>query len=302
MGRDASDTALPRVGLVLLAALTLGWGLNWTSMKIALTEILPWTFRIMLTPAAGVILLAIARSSGMSLAVPRHQWAALTGLALFNVTGWMMFAAYGIGIMTSGRAAVIAFTMPVWASILSAIFLGETLNRRRAGALALGMGGIGVLLAGTALGGSLLGPAYMLAAALSWAIGVVWLKGVAWQVATLPLAGWQLLVGAIPIVVLGPAVETVQLGAISWLAIAAVLFTLLWPMCFCHWAFIKVVSLFPASVSAIGTLLVPVVGVFSGALLLGEPLGWREVTALALVCASLALELLRPVAAPSPEP
>ena len=40
----------------------------------------------------------------------------------------------------------------------------------------------------------------------------------------------------------------------------------------------------------------------SGALLLGEPLGWREVTALALVCASLALELLRPVAAPSPEP
>jgi len=66
------------------------------------------------------------------------------------------------------------------------------------------------------------------------------------------------------------------------------------PMVFCQWAWFKVVRLFPASIAAVGTLAIPVIGVFSSGLLLDEPIGGREFAALGLVCAALAAVLLVP--------
>ncbi len=71
-------------------------------------------------------------------------------------------------------------------------------------------------------------------------------------------------------------------------------FVVLIPICFCTYAFFKVVSLFPANVSAIGTLMIPVVGVVSGSLLLGEPIGWRELLSMALIGSAMVLTLLFP--------
>ncbi len=297
-GTNGAEGALPRLGLILLVGVTLGWGLNWVAMKIALAEVPPWTYRALLLPLAGPVLLVIAGLSKLPLKVPRRQWAALAGSAFFNVTAWQILAAYGISLMAAGRAGVIAYTMPLWASVLGVIVLGEVMTVRRATALALGMAGVGVLLSAEfeQIGGAPLGIGFMLAAAAAWGIGVVWLKKVAWAVSTLPLAGWQLVVGCIPMIALAPVFESVDLGSLSAPVIGAFVFTFVWPICFCHWAFFKVVSIFPASVSAIGTLLVPVIGVVSGALVLGEPLGWRELTSLVLVCAALSLELLRPTA------
>ena len=68
----------------------------------------------------------------------------------------------------------------------------------------------------------------------------------------------------------------------------------LFPMSFCQWAYFKTVGLLPASVAAIGTLMVPVIGVFSSNLILGEAVGMSELLALVLVVSSLALVLLLP--------
>ncbi len=54
------------------------------------------------------------------------------------------------------------------------------------------------------------------------------------------------------------------------------------------------VRLFPAQVAALGTLAIPVVGVFSSAALLGEPIGWAEIVALVMVVGSLSMVLLVP--------
>ncbi len=282
-----------------MVVVTLGWGLNWPAMKIALNEIPPWTYRAWLSPTSGLVLLIIAGAMKQSLVVPRSQWLALTTCAFFLVTVWQMFIAIGIMQMSSGRAAVLAFTLPLWASIFSIFVLGEAMTKRRAAALVLGMAGIAVLLVGELhqAEGAATGIAFILAAAAAWAAGLVWLKRVKWQVQTLPLAGWQLVIGSIPIIVCAWLFETVDPSTISATAIGATVFSFIWPVCFCNWAFFKIVSLFPASVSAIGTLLVPVIGVISGALFLGEPTGWREVTSLILVCSALSLELLRPAKA-----
>jgi drug/metabolite transporter (DMT)-like permease len=62
-------------------------------------------------------------------------------------------------------------------------------------------------------------------------------------------------------------------------------------MIFCQWGWVRVLQVFPASVAAVGTLLIPVVGVFSSALLVGERIGLTEIAALGLITASLAVVL-----------
>ena len=81
-------------------------------------------------------------------------------------------------------------------------------------------------------------------------------------------------------------------GALSERALLALLYVFAFPMLFCQWAYFKTVRLFPASIAAIGTLAIPVLGVYSSALLLGEPAGLQEFFALVLICAALACVLL----------
>ncbi len=294
MGTSSAVQRLPRAGLILLAFVTLMWGVNWPVMKVILGVMPPWTFRAVVVPASGVILLGLAAALGLSLRVPARVALPLAFASLFNVTGWHVFSAFGITILPSGEAALIAFTMPVWASILSVFVLGEAMRLRYAGALVLGLSGVAVLL-GTnfrAMGAEPLGALYMLGAAVSWAIGVVLLKRVRWDMPTISLAGWQLVLGSLPILVGAFALESrlpTGLPAEIWLWIG---FVVLGPMAFCSWGFFRVVHLFPATVSAIGTLMIPVIGVISGAIALGEPLGVRQVAAMLLVCGGLGLALL----------
>ncbi len=85
-----------------------------------------------------------------------------------------------------------------------------------------------------------------------------------------------------------------DLGALSLPAVVALIYLFLFPMSFCQWAYFKVVTLLPASVAAIGTLLVPVIGVYSSNLILDEPVGIAELSALLLILSALAMVLLLP--------
>ena len=290
MNRD-----LPRLGLILLALVTIGWGTSWPAMKVSLNEIPPWTFRGLVVPAGGIILFGLARAGNLPLAVPRRHWRTLAVVSFFNVLCWQVMSAYGVSLMASGRAAVIAYTMPLWASIFAVFVLGEAMTWRRAAALVLGMGAIWVLLSGEmdALGKGPLGVVFIIGAAMSWALGMVLIKRVDWQMPTLSLAAWQLLLAGIPIAVVALPLELGDLKPVSAAAVVAVIYTILGPICLCNYAYTKVVRLFPAAIAAIGTLCIPVVGVMSSSWVVGEPVGWREVAALALVCPALALVLFR---------
>ena len=269
----------------------------WPAMKIVLNEMTPWAFRTATLPLAGMLLLGLARLSGLPLLVPRKQWWDLLVVALINIGGWQIFSALGLDNLSSGRAVLVAYTMPIWASLSAALLLGETLTGRLILALALGTAGVGVLLIGdySALGATPLGVAYMLAAAFSWGLGIVLLKRVRWQIPTLPLTAWQLLISGVGIAVVSWAMGEARIPALSPQAWGMLIFVLLIPICFCNYAFFRVVSLFPANISAIGTMMIPIVGIVGGSLLLGEPIGWRELLSLALIGSAMVLTLLFPV-------
>lgn len=282
------------VGVVLLVLLSLGWGVNWTVMKVALTEIPPWTFRSYSCLLAAVALLGLARLQGLRLRPRPEEWRPLAAAALFNVGIWHAVVAYSLLTIPSGHAALIGYTMPLWLALISVFALGQPLPGRLAAALALGVVGMVVLFGGSwqglgeATGGSLL----MLCGAVSWAAGTLVLKHTRWTgLGTVALTGWQFLLGGVPMLAIALIVEHVGLPRITPLAWAAWLYMVIVGLVFCYWAWFRLVELLSAPAAAISTLLTPVIGVLSGSLLLHEPLSWKEMAATATIVAGLVLAI-----------
>lgn len=279
-------------GIVLLAVLSLFWGLGWPAMKVVLAEIRPWTFRTVCLLGAGAGLLALARAAGTRLRIPRSDLVPLLVTSLVNITGWHLLSAHGIAAMQAGRAAIVAYTMPLWAVLLSRLLLGERLGWLRLLALATGTAGMAVLLGPDLqrLGAAPAGVAFMLGAAFCWAAGTVLIKFFRWHTPPAAIVGWQMLLGGLPVAAGALLIENpLALADISLKAGATLLYLVLGPMIFCHWAFFVVVRMFPANVAAISTLSIPIIGVFGSALLLGEPVTTAELLALLLVVAALGL-------------
>ena len=91
-----------------------------------------------------------------------------------------------------------------------------------------------------------------------------------------------------------------RLGSLSSSALLGTAYATLVGVIFCHWAWFRLVAILPAAVAAIGTLGIPIVGLFTSALVLGEPVGWAEIVALVLVVAGLGI-LIRGLTGAAPE-
>ena len=293
---------LPKLGLLLLVGLSFAWGINWPVMKIVFAEMPLWTFRAWSCFIAGLMLLALARFAGVKVVPEAREWPSIICATFFNVLLWHIFIAVGVMKMASGHAAVLAFTMPLWSAMISVVFLGERMTGRVALALALGIGGIIVLLSRdfSVVGDSPVGAAFVFGAAIGWAVGTLYQKRQAWTVGSLAVAGWQLALGAIPMFVVLPFVDGVHVPSASAVAWAAASYTTIVALVFAYYAWFKIVTLFPASVAGIGTLLTPVIGMLAGAVVLDEPFGPREIAAVLLIGSALVLVLIIPALRPRP--
>lgn len=291
VGATQHRMALPPSTLILLAGLTLGWGFNWTVIKVVLGEMTPLTFRFYCLLGASLGLFALVRASGLPLRVPQAQWPRLVMIGFFNITLWNVLVVYGVRLMDSGRAAILTFTLPVWAILLGLWLLDERMDRRKWMALGFGVMGILLLLAGELrlLGQSPLGTALMLCAAMSWAAGTVCTKRWPVDLPASSLTAWQLLLAVVPFGV-GTLIfepEGMALDGVSASSIAGILYNILVSFIFCMWAWTRVVVSVPVAVSSLSPLLIPVIGVFSGMLILGEQPRWTDFVALVLVIAAL---------------
>ena len=295
--RPVAAQSLPATGFVLLASLGLFWGFNWPAMKIIVSEMPVWWFRVVSVSAGAVGLLTIAWLSSRVTRPRPSEIGPLLACAVFAVIGWHLCTGYGVSLMPAGRASIIAFTMPVWASLLAIPFLGEAMTWPKFFGLVLGLAGLGVLIGPdlVVLQTAPAGVLFMLGAAFSWAMGTVLFKRFTWHSPITAIMGWQMLVGLVVIIpgalVLEPVPDLTEISLTAWTALIY-LFAL--PMVYCQWAYLKVVSLFPAAIAAIGTLSVPIVGIYASAMLLDEPVGWTEFLAMTLIVGALALVLVIP--------
>jgi len=294
---------VPASGLFLVAVLTLVWGCNWPVLKLGVTELAPLTFRGATLPFAALGLLLAARLSGDSIRIPPEHWGKVLALALFNIAAWNGLILFGVQQMPAGRSAILAYTMPVWTVLFGMALLHEPLSRRKIIGLVLGMLGMAVLLGEDVrhITGSPMGTLFILAAAISWAFGTVLLRRWKPPVPQNTLTGWMMLIGWLPIAVCVPLFDEHPISSLAHMsgtAWFAVLYNIFLAGTVAHWAWFTMARTLPVAVSSLSSLPVPVVGVLSGILFLGERPGPSEYIALALVLASLSAVLFAPATKP----
>ena len=279
--------------------LALVWGCNWPVLKYGVTELRPLTFRAATLAFAALGLLIVSKLSGESIRIPRALWAKVIALAVVNIVGWNALIVFGVQQLSAGRSAILAYTMPIWAVLIGLGLLHEPLSKLKIAGLVLGMCGMVVLLGEDihTLRRSPVGTLFVLGAAVTWAFGTVLLRRWKVPVPQDTLTGWMMLLGWIPIAVCVPLFDPHPLASLvtmSGTAWFAVLYNIFLAGTLAYWAWFKMARSLPVAVSSLSSLPVPVVGVLSGMLFLGERPGANEFVALSLVLASLAAVLFAP--------
>src|SRR3569833_2268810 len=273
--------------------LALIWGCNWPVLKIGGIELAPLTFRSLTLPGMALGLLLMARLGGDSIRIPRAWWGRVAWLAAFNIAGWNGFVLFGVQQMPAGRSAILAYTMPIWATLIGSFVLREPLSRRKLLGLLLGTAGMMLLIGDEirSIRQAPFGAVMIVAAAIIWGIGTVLLRK--WQ-PTVPqntLSGWMTLAGWLPLVAAAPFFDhqplTTTLGSLSARGWFAVVYTVALAGTIAHWAWFTLARTLPVAVSSLSALPVPVVGVFAGMVVLDERPGVQEWVALGLVVLGL---------------
>ena len=287
-------------GVALMISLSILWGGNWPAMKAAVAEIPILTFRVICLYGGGLGMYLLARLGGLSFRIPRNELLPLLVVTFFNITVWHVCSAAGLKYIEAGRAAIIAYTMPLWATLLSVYLLNESLRVSTIVGLAVGMLGLAALLLPEwdGLMADPRGPLFMLIAAMAWAAGTVGLKYCRFSMPVVSLVGWQLLLGGIPVLIAAPFFDR-GVDPLSWSLHAwfGLIYAVLVAMIYCHWAWFKLVRSFSAVTVSINSLAIPVVGVVSSTLLLGEGIGPDVIAGLGLVILAQFLVLIWPVLA-----
>lgn len=261
---------------LLLAAITLMWGCNWPMMKFSLREVPPLTFRA-LTMTGGVLLLAAWFSlRGVSLALPRAQAGRVLALALPNIVGWHFASIIGLTQLAAGRAVILAFTMPVWTVLVGALLFGQHLTRRAGLASLCALAAVALLAVDefTTLAGRPIGVLWLQIAAVSWALGTLLMRRIQVSLSTEALTLWMMIVGAVLFWIAALAAEPWPAWQVwrdwqfgTWVSLAwgvVINFGVSQVLWF------GLARELPAQAAAFSMMGVPLVGVLSSALVVGE--------------------------------
>jgi drug/metabolite transporter (DMT)-like permease len=280
----------------MLVGVSLAWGLTWPVMKIALTDIPPFSMRTASLAVGGIALYALARLQGQSLRVKRRVTRVhIFVIAMFNVVVFSMCTAFAQLVATTGRVAMLVYTMPIWASLLARVVLGERFTAAGMAALGLCCVGMVILIYPLALHGAPVGIVLALGAAVSWAIGTVYLRWARVDVDPMVLAIWQ---QVIAFVILGACILIFQ-GQVHLLdarpaALVSVVLAGLMGSGMAYFLWYHVIRLIPAMTASLGVLSAPVIGVVSSMILLGERPTTTDIIGYVLIFAASVCVLLQP--------
>src|ERR1700731_3063416 len=290
--RPRARAQITPAGLMFLAITSMGWGINWPINKYLLSQLPPFTMRGVPGVIGAGLLALLALAFRQSLHVPREIWPRLLVAAFFNVAAWMVLMGLALVWLPASEAVLIAYTMPIWASILAWPILGERPNLLRVISLAMAFAGLAAIMGGNGFAGSLEklpGIVMALGGAFGFAVGTVLAKKLPLNLPPLSAAAWQIGIGSLPVAIVGLLIEKADWAALSSFDWMLLTYAIVVQFCVAYVSWFAALSRLPASVAAIGTMAVPVIGVVTAALALHEPLGPGQIAALVFTLAGVAL-------------
>jgi drug/metabolite transporter (DMT)-like permease len=180
----------------------------------------------------------------------------------------------------------------VWASILAWPILGERPTALRVVSLLMAFAGLSAIMGGNGLVASMAklpGIIMALGGAMGFAVGTVLAKKLPLGLPPLTAAAWQVGIGCTPVAIVGFFVEKADVAALSKLGWILIVYSTVVQFCIAYVSWFAALSRLPASVAAIGTMAVPVIGVVASAVALHEPLGPGQIAALVFTLAGVVL-------------
>jgi drug/metabolite transporter (DMT)-like permease len=289
--------------LWLLIILTIVWGLNWPVMKLGVTGMPPLLFRT-LSMWLGLPVLALALVwLKVPFAMSRKHWPELLLLAATNMFIWHVCIILAIQSLSSGRAAILGYTMPIFSAILGAIFFASVMTKRNWLGVAAAALGVALLLWHEMMGlsGKPQGVALALTAAATWALGTQLLRRTKIDTPTLTISFWMTVLACVVMSALTVTFEReawVMPSQSSWFAI---IYNAVLVFGFAHAAWFYLARTLPPVASTLSVMFIPILGVFVGAYWLGEVLHWQDWAAVGLMVVAIA-SVLAPTKAPIKSP
>lgn len=246
------------------------WGFNFVVVKLGVEELPPLLLTSLRFFTVTLVLAAFVRPRKSDI-VPLSLLSVTLGTAHFG----LLFS--GIRHVDAATAAIVVQLGVPFSALLAALVYGDAMGIRRWGGLALAFGGV-VLLAGEPTLPSPLGLVLVVGGAFAWAVSNMVIKRLR-DVPPATVNGWMAMLAAPQLLALslvfedGHAEALTSAGLAGWGAVA---FTALGASLIAYTLWYRLLARYPVSTVVPFTLLAPVIGVFAGILLLGEPATWQK--------------------------
>ncbi|HEV7913797.1 MAG TPA: EamA family transporter [Albitalea sp.] len=275
--------------LLLLVLLTLAWGLNWPVMKAGVTGFPPLSFRTLSMCIGLPVLYAAVRWMKVDLRIPRRDWPELAKLTLTNMVIWHVVAIIAVQALSSGRAAILGYTMPIFSALWGRAMFGERMTRRQLAGVVAAAVGVALLLWHELahLAGRPWAAIGMLVAAAAWALGTQQLRRTRIQAATLALSWWMTVGTTLAMLSFSVLFERDRWQMPSTTTWASVAYNAVLIFGFAQPVWLVLARDLPPAASSLSVMMIPVLGALSGAVFLHEVLHWQDGAAIVLMGAAI---------------
>jgi len=279
---------------VLLVLVVIIWGSNWPIMKIGLRSIDPLWFTAARLSIALVTISTLLLFLGRLKRPHRQDFPIVLGVGVMQFAVFVTLINVGLTEVNAGRAALLAYTTPLWVAPGAYFFLREPISRMKL--IGAGVGICGLLVLFNPLGfdwtdaSVVKGNVLLLVAAMVWALSILHIRKHEWKGSVLELTPWQIMVALLIVV---PYAWFSNTRPVIWSSelVLILLYNGVMATALAQWASMRVTQILPAMTVSLGFLMVPLMGILSSVLWLKEPFTMTLGLGAALIVSGLVLQM-----------
>ena len=290
---------ISRQQITLLIILTLVWGFNWPMLKLGVSQFPPLSFRSLSMWLGLPFLGLVLYFKKVAFKIPMSDWQELFILSDTNMLVGHVLIILSVQDLSSGRAAILGYTMPIFSALIGVLWFGASMRWRAW--LGVGCAALGVVLLLwhelSAISGKPLGVVLGLVAAAFWGLGTQQIRHTRIQVPTLAIVFWMTCMSTLLMSFLAFVFERKNWGPIPDITWASIVYNAFGVFVFAQAAWLSLARNLPPLASTLSVMFIPVLGVFSGAYFLNEALHWQDWAAILLIVLAIA-SVLWPVSNP----
>jgi drug/metabolite transporter (DMT)-like permease len=275
----------------LFLVIVFSWGLAWPVNKVGLMYMSPlWYTAARLVVGTISMFAVVICVKKFSLPEKRDIPLILT-IGLLQIGIYILLTNVGLAYLPAGRSSLLAYTTPLWVMPIATIFFKEKSGPFKWMGFLLGIAGLITLMNPWEINWTdrnvMVGSGALLLASLCWAISMFGVRHMRWTKSPLELIPWQLLTGAIPIVIFAAVKEPAF--AVQWNTplILSLVYTGILVTGVSYWLGVIINKELPTIVVSLGFLIVPVISYMISAIFMHETINLPTGIAITLILVGL---------------